>query len=79
MYRISDDKSYMEKNQESWIGNMVTRGVCAYNFKWYTPGKLTQKVTFEEFRGFPDSSIGKESTCNAGDLSLFDSWIGKIP
>ena len=26
--------------------------------------------------GFPDSSIGKESTCNAGDW--FDSWVRKI-
>jgi len=26
---------------------------------------------------FPDSSVGKESTCNAGDLQL-DSWVGKI-
>ena len=25
---------------------------------------------------FPDRSVGKESTCNAGDP--FDSWIGKI-
>ena len=25
--------------------------------------------------GFPDSSVGKESACNAGDS---DSWIGKI-
>ena len=28
-------------------------------------------------KGFPDSSIGKESTCNAGDTG-FDSWVGKI-
>ena len=27
------------------------------------------------FLGFPDSSVGKESACNAGDSS---SWIGKI-
>ena len=27
--------------------------------------------------GFPDSSGGKESTCNAGD-PWFDSWVGKI-
>ena len=26
--------------------------------------------------GFPDSSVGKESACNAGD---HDSWVGKIP
>ena len=28
-------------------------------------------------QGFPDSSVGKESTCNAGDPG-FDSWVGKI-
>ena len=28
--------------------------------------------------GFPDSSVGKESTCNAGNSSC-DSWVGKIP
>ena len=28
--------------------------------------------------GFPDSSVGKESTCNAGDPACFDSWVGKI-
>ena len=27
---------------------------------------------------FPGSSVGKESTCNAGDFSSI-SWIGKIP
>ena len=26
--------------------------------------------------GFPDSSVGKESACSAGDLSLI--WVGKI-
>ena len=28
--------------------------------------------------GFPDSSVGKEPTCIAGDPG-FDSWVGKIP
>ena len=28
--------------------------------------------------GFPYSSVGKESACNAGDLR-FDSWVRKIP
>ena len=28
---------------------------------------------------FPHSSVGKESTCNAGDLPGFDPWVGKIP
>ena len=29
------------------------------------------------FLGFPDSSVGKESTCNAGDPGLIPGW-GKI-
>ena len=29
-------------------------------------------------RGFPDSSVGKESTCNAGDLGLI-SGLGRSP
>ena len=29
------------------------------------------------FARFPDSSVGKESACNAGDPQ-FDSWVGKI-
>ena len=29
----------------------------------------------------PDSSVGKESACNAGDpcIPVFNSWVGKIP
>ena len=30
----------------------------------------------KNYGGFPDSSVGKESTCNAGPW--FDSWVGKI-
>ena len=30
------------------------------------------------FRGFPDNSIGKEATCNVGDLGLIPGWVGKI-
>ena len=32
--------------------------------------------------GFPHSSVGKESACNAGDLGSvpgFNPWLGKIP
>ena len=40
---------------------------------------LTSPVLAGDFftnGGFPDSSVGKESACNAGD---HDSWVGKIP
>ena len=31
--------------------------------------------------GFPSGSMGKESTCNAGDIGdvEFSPWVGKIP
>ena len=35
------------------------------------------KIRFREGKGFPGSSAGKESTCNAGDPGS-DSWAGKI-
>ena len=28
-------------------------------------------------RGFPDSSVGKESTCNAGDPDLIPGSVGR--
>ena len=33
-------------------------------------------ITLHLSSGFPDSSVGKESACSAGDLSLI--WVGKI-
>ena len=33
---------------------------------------------FQILRGFPDSSVGKDSTCNAG-RPWFNSWVRKIP
>ena len=31
---------------------------------------LYKYISIMLYQGFPDSSVGKESTCNAGDLSL---------
>lgn len=41
-------KSYIEKNWQSWIEKIVIECVCVHNFKLYTPGKLTENVTFEQ-------------------------------
>ena len=30
------------------------------------------------YMGFPDSSVGKESACNADLIPGFDSWVKKI-
>ena len=39
--------------------------------------KIMLKADISYMPRFPDSSVGKESTCNAGDPRL-DSWVGKI-
>ena len=45
-----------------WITQVGSNsnGKCPYKKKWDFPGGL----------GFPDSSVGKDSTCNAGDPGL---------
>ena len=35
-------------------------------------------MTFINQRGFPSSSSGKESVCNAGDLVWFLGWEGPL-
>ena len=37
---------------------------------------LNNKTHLQMFRGFPDSSVGKESTCNAGDPTSIP-WSGR--
>ena len=59
---------------------MVTQSsILAWRIPWTEePGGLysigSQRVRHDweafTFKGFPDSSVGKESTCNAGDRSL---------
>ena len=41
-------------------------------------GTQKNKESYHKHLGFPGSSAGKESACNAGDPG-FDSWVGKIP
>jgi len=36
--------------------------------------RITLFQTLYELSGFPDSSVSKESTCNAGDLGLTLGW-----
>ena len=52
--------------------------LVVYILKWFP--KVLQSVIFwipfKFEKGFPDSSVGKESACNAGDPSLF--WVRKI-
>ena len=51
-----------ETRFDSWVGE-----ICWRRDRLPTPVLL----------GFPCSSAGKESTCNAGDLG--STWVGKIP
>ena len=43
------------------------------------PGTEGESICSFHVSGSPDSSVGKESTFNAGRRPLFDSWVGKIP
>ena len=50
--------------------------------KYFPPLHRLNFQLIVSFDGFPGGSAGKESTCNAGDLSSipeFDPWVGKIP
>ena len=39
---------------------------------------LSARLSGKSIRGFPDSSVGKESACNAGDPGLIP-WFGRSP
>ena len=41
--------------------------------------RTESRCTGKEIKGFPSGSVGKESTCNAGDIGKcgFDPWVGK--
>ena len=47
-------------------GSVSRQGTEILQAMWYS-----QKKKKKSKRGFLDSSVGKESTCNAGDPSLF--------
>ena len=49
---------------------------CKILFFMASPTYLGHPITSN--LGFPGSSAGKESACNAGD-PRFNSWVGKIP
>ena len=49
---------------------LVTKDCMLYVFHLY----------ISKLMGFPGGSVGKESTCNAGDAGdRFSPWVGKIP
>ena len=72
--------------QSSYLGNSKDRGACGA-----TVPDVTMSWTWLSTQAFsswfkylvpginPGSSAGKESAYNTGDLTGFDSWVGKIP
>ena len=59
---VKNPPAMQETLVDSWVGE-----ICWRRDRLPTPVLL----------GFPCSSAGKESTCNAGDLG--STWVGKIP
>ena len=55
----------------------ITELHCFYGGKEELLTHVTFKQEFSDPTGFPDSSVGKESACNAGDPVRF--WVGEIP
>ena len=51
-------------------GSVSGQGTEILQAKWYRQ-KKKKKIIIMSKRGFLDSSVGKESTCNAGDPGLF--------
>ena len=57
------------------IQNFVTKGKCSKHGKYFCELKKTRSLKLKNLArfyvwGFPGSSAGKESACNAGDPSL---------
>ena len=51
--------------------------VCSTVFKIYK--SVVMKATYVWFKGFPHSSVGKESACNAGDPGLIPGEVNDNP
>ena len=66
------------------VGNLIS-GYPAFSQSSLNTWNFTVHVllkpdleNFEHYQGFPDSSVGKESTCNTGDTSLIRG-LGRSP
>ena len=57
----NNDTFIRDKGKIKWSRPQVGRNIVFYSIK---------KFSVQHFMGFPGSSNGKESTCNAGDPSL---------
>ena len=76
------DTSTKKKRIGGFIYLLLNSICCIMLFSWNKLMKEIQPLvillTIAFLRVFPDSSVGKESTCNAGDLGLI-SGLGRSP
>ena len=56
-------------------GGSPTLSRCS---SWTAARYLTIHLNYDTIYGFPDSSVGKESACNVGDLGLIPG-MGRSP
>ena len=88
MISLSAQRHFIKSNGYSWT-SLIAQLVKNLQFRRPRLDSWVRKICWRRdrlptpvFLGFPGSSAGKESACNAGDLGLipgFDPWVGKIP
>ena len=52
------------------IHHFANKGLYSQNMIFLVVMYVASLTSIHMYMGFPDSSVGKESTCNAGDPSL---------
>ena len=55
-------------------GNIITFKATPFHFSMDLVRNFFSEVPLSRLRGFLGSSVGKESACNAGDLSSITGW-----
>ena len=74
LYTVSKNKT------RSWLWLRSWAPYCKFRLKLKKVGKIIQTFRYDlnqtlyDYTGFPDSSVGKESACNARDPSLIPEW-----
>ena len=69
------ERDGLQERKEQNIRSFLKAQIMSPN---WTSGQGRKKKGREYFIGFPDSSDGKESACNAGDPGLIPEW-GRSP
>ena len=64
---------------QSTLNIIILKNVCSFHkLKWHLLKIIILLVRFKLFKGFPHSSVGKESACNVGDLGSIPG-LGRSP